>query len=194
MNACRRPRNHSPVHCIAGPPRNSLRMPTAQQVRRAEPDRTGCAGTRAHAPAGTNRFRGADKAHFHLIVYKGSIRVARVVRLTCIPFSTLQGILWTVIPDCGKRAICISPSLGGRPGRRHTGPTAFVTPSVFHHRLATHLLEAGSAIRTVQELLGHASVETTMISTHVLNRGGRGVRSPLDGLGCANACRGALPG
>jgi site-specific recombinase XerD len=77
---------------------------------------------------------------------------------------------------------------------RRAGLSKQVTSHTFRHRLATHLLEAGSAIRTVQELLGHASVETTMISTHVLNRGGRGVRSPLDGLGCANACRGALPG
>jgi integrase len=71
-----------------------------------------------------------------------------------------------------QKAVKLAVGAAGvaKPGSCHTS----------RHSLATHVVEGGYDIRTAQELLGHASVETRRIYTHVLNKGGRGVRSPLD--------------
>ena len=104
------------------------------------------------------------------------------------PSSALTG---TFSPEAGEKGI--------QPLRRHhihensvqkwvraavlkAGLTKKISCHTFRHSFATHLLESGSDIRTVQELLGHSDVSTTMIYTHVLQQGPLGVKSPLDRL------------
>ena len=77
-------------------------------------------------------------------------------------------------PDTLSRAVSVAAQRAGIEKR--------VSCHTLRHSFATHLLERGHDIRTVQELLGHSDVSTTMIYTHVMNKGARAVKSPLDRL------------
>jgi integron integrase len=113
---------------------------------------------------------------------------------------------WQWIFPSDRMSVCPRT---GRVGRHHVFETTIqrhvkragqeanitkrVTPHTFRHSFATALIESGYDIRTIQELLGHRSLNTTMVYTHVLNRGGRGVMSPADLARPRSRSRGDLP-
>jgi site-specific recombinase XerD len=90
----------------------------------------------------------------------------------CQDPNTGKQVRWHLHPSAASRAL--------RTAARASGLGLPVTAHTLRHSFATHLLESGTDVRTVQELLGHESVETTLAYTHVLNRPGPAVRSPLD--------------
>ncbi len=112
------------------------------------------------------RIKDVDQGQLQLTVRRGK---GAKDRMTMLPESLLRPLLSR---NTLQRAVSRAARIAMIQKR--------VTPHVLRHSFATHLLEDGYDIRTVQELLGHRHVTTTMIYTHVLNRGGMAVRSPLD--------------
>ncbi|MEW5855581.1 MAG: integron integrase [Myxococcota bacterium] len=118
------------------------------------------------------KYRGAGKAWGWQYVFPAAARSR----------DPQPGVVGQHLPERRHHLVEQSVQRAVKAAAQRAGITKPCTPHTLRHSFATHLLQAGYDIRTVQELLGHADVATTQIYTHVLNMGGRAVRSPLDSL------------
>ncbi len=120
-----------------------------------------------------------------LLLYGGGLRLNEALQLRVKDLDDARQQLVVRRGKGSRDRITLFPAASHRAVReavRAAGVNRRATCHTFRHSFATHLIEDGYDIGTVQELLGHRSVQTTMIYTHMLNRGGRGVRSPLGSL------------
>ena len=149
-------------------------------VRAARPVRLPVVLSRGEVQAVLGRLTGVPRL-VGLLLYGSGLRVLESVRLRAHDLDLTRN---EVLVRAGKgnkdRRTVLPAAL--KAATTAAGLVKAVTPHTFWHAFATHPIEAGQDIRTVQALLGHASVETTMIYTHVLNRGGLGATSPADRL------------